>query len=95
MRLATLPVNTSIPFTSVLAGFVAVLGGLCQLCRHYLAGCVCRRGHTRADCRLDDRTWLGHGRQYAGVNTVVPRTGADRWSTPGAALLATSLQGVS
>ncbi|MGG7446866.1 benzoate/H(+) symporter BenE family transporter [Kosakonia oryzendophytica] len=95
MRLATLPVNTSIPFTSVLAGFVAVLVGYASS-----AAIIWQAASAAGATPGQIAGWMTALGLGMGVSTLaltlwyrVPVLTA--WSTPGAALLATSLQGVS
>ncbi|UXY13222.1 benzoate/H(+) symporter BenE family transporter [Kosakonia sp. ML.JS2a] len=95
MRLATLPVNTSIPFTSVLAGFVAVLVGYASS-----AAIIWQAASAAGATPGQIAGWMTSLGLGMGVSTLaltlwyrVPVLTA--WSTPGAALLATSLQGVS
>lgn len=95
MRLTTLPFNTSIPFTSVLAGFVAVLVGYASS-----AAIIWQAASAAGATPGQIAGWMTALGLGMGVSTLaltlwyrVPVLTA--WSTPGAALLATSLQGVS
>lgn len=49
-------------------------GWLCQFGGHYLASGTRRRCDYRANCRLDDRTGVSNGGQYAGADIVVSRS---------------------
>lgn len=70
-------------------------GRLRQLGRHHLAGCRGGWCQRTADRRLDDRAGDRDGGQHAGAFLVVQSAGADRLVNAGAALLATSLHGVT
>lgn len=95
MRLATLAISVSLPFTSVLAGFVAVLVGYASS-----AAIIWQAAAAAGASTVQIAGWmtaLGFG---MGISTLalslwyrMPVLTA--WSTPGAALLATSLQGVT
>lgn len=95
MRLATFSTTSSLPFTSILAGFVAVLVGYASS-----AAIIWQAASAAGASPAQIAGWmtaLGFG---MGISTLaltlwyrMPVLTA--WSTPGAALLATSLQGAT
>lgn len=95
MRLATFSTTSSLPFTSILAGFVAVLVGYASS-----AAIIWQAASAAGASQAQIAGWmtaLGFG---MGISTLaltlwyrMPVLTA--WSTPGAALLATSLQGAT
>ncbi|WP_342320587.1 benzoate/H(+) symporter BenE family transporter [Kosakonia sp. BYX6] len=95
MRLATLSTSSPLPFTSVLAGFVAVLVGYASS-----AAIIWQAASAAGASAAQIAGWMSALGFGMGISTLalsvwyrMPVLTA--WSTPGAALLATSLQGVS
>lgn len=95
MRLTTLPVPAAIPGTCVLAGFVAVLVGYASS-----AAIIWQAASAAGASAAQIAGWMTVLGVGMGVSTLaltlwyrMPVLTA--WSTPGAALLASSLQGIS
>ncbi|MGF6566604.1 benzoate/H(+) symporter BenE family transporter [Kosakonia cowanii] len=95
MRPATLSLSSSLPFNTVLAGFVAVLVGYASS-----AAIIWQAASAAGATPEQIAGWMTALGVAMGVSTLalsvwyrMPVLTA--WSTPGAALLATSLQGVS
>jgi len=95
MRLTTLSVPVAIPFTSLLAGFVAVLVGYASS-----AAIIWQAAVAAGASAAQIAGWMTALGISMGVSTLaltlwyrMPVLTA--WSTPGAALLASSLQGLS
>ncbi|VFS22643.1 benzoate transporter [Enterobacter cancerogenus] len=70
-------------------------GRVRQLGGHHLAGCRCSGCQRAADCRLDDALGIGMGISTLALSWWYKAPVLTAWSTPGAALLATSLHGVT
>ncbi|WP_458022764.1 benzoate/H(+) symporter BenE family transporter, partial [Kosakonia sp. BK9b] len=95
MRLATLPLHPPLPLTSILAGFVAVLVGYASS-----AAIIWQAASAAGATATQIAGWMTALGLGMGVSTLALSIGyrmpvLTAWSTPGAALLATSLQGIS
>lgn len=95
MRLATLSTSSPLPFTSVLAGFVAVLVGYASS-----AAIIWQAASAAGASAAQIAGWMtalgfGMGISTLALSVWYRMPVLTAWSTPGAALLATSLQGVS
>lgn len=81
--------------THATGGVSGGINWLRQFSGNNLASSDCRRSHHCTNLWLDDGAGAGNGRQYADSDIMVSRTCFTAWSTPGAALLVTGLQGLT
>ncbi|MFE4110176.1 benzoate/H(+) symporter BenE family transporter [Kosakonia sp. YIM B13611] len=95
MRTAAFSLSSAVPFTSVLAGFVAVLVGYASS-----AVIIWQAASAAGASATQIAGWmtalgLGMGISTLALSVWYRMPVLTAWSTPGAALLATSLQGIS
>jgi benzoate membrane transport protein len=82
----------SLPLPTLFAGFVAVLVGYASSAA-IIWQAAARPALPRADRRLDDGPWPRHGHQHPRAERLAKVPVLTAWSTPGAALLVSGLQG--
>lgn len=95
MRLSTLPVPFAIPYTCVLAGFMAVLVGYASSAAIIWQAAAAAGASAGQIAGWMTALGLGMGVSTLALTLWYRMPVLTAWSTPGAALLASSLQGVS
>ncbi|MGP3591865.1 benzoate/H(+) symporter BenE family transporter [Vagococcus sp. WN89Y] len=95
MRLTTLSVPVAIPFTSVLAGFVAVLVGYASSAAIIWQAALAAGASATQIASWMTALGIGMGISTLALTLWYRMPVLTAWSTPGAALLASNLQGVS